>query len=298
MLTPSICQGVLLREAQRSFRAVLTLARLLSLGLFIISAIFCFNFDSDGLRNLADPYSYTSVDGLWTVQEPVSAIHTRRTGGQHTQRSNLMTTIEQVDLEAMRRGLEMYHDVVRCAVVFEVFPIPASSSERSIRAARGVNRSGRIPPLTMIPNFTNILFLIPNCGRTVSNPWKDDPELARLRAAIDARYAALFVQADGSLLPVDECYPPDDNWAEGSFGFCDPCRSEWEELERYWADPAVLASLWLEAARRLECLLGINDHEVWGDTRVRDQQRKRRERIIELAHSGETLAESWAREKR
>ena len=39
------------------------LARLLSLGLFIISAIFCFNFDSDGLRNLADPYSSTRWTG-------------------------------------------------------------------------------------------------------------------------------------------------------------------------------------------------------------------------------------------
>ena len=63
LLTPSIRQGVLLREAQRGFVRA-GLARLLSPGLFIISAIFCFNFDSDGLRNLADPYSYTRWTGL------------------------------------------------------------------------------------------------------------------------------------------------------------------------------------------------------------------------------------------
>ena len=44
LLTSPIRQGVLLREAQRSFTRA-DLARLLSLGLFIISAFFCFNFD-------------------------------------------------------------------------------------------------------------------------------------------------------------------------------------------------------------------------------------------------------------
>ena len=68
-------------------------------------------------------------------------------------------------------------------------------------------------------------------------------------------------------------------------------------MERYWADP-VLKVLWMEAAKRLEYLLGISDHEVWGDSRVRNQDRRRRERVIRLAHSGETLAESWGREKR
>ena len=127
----------------------------------------------------------------------------------------------------------------------------------------------------MIPERHKYPVPNPELWKDGSDPWKDDPELARLRAAIDARYPALFVKPDGSLLPVDECYPPDDNWAEGSFGFCDPCRSEWEtRWSGNWADPAVLASLWLEATRRLEYLLGISDHEVWGDNRIRNRKRK------------------------
>ena len=208
-----------------------------------------------------------------------------------------MTTKERVDLEAMRRGLEMYHDVSLRGRLRGLFH-PSKQFGTQYRGCPRCEQKRTDPAPDYDPELHKYPAPNPELWKDGTDPWKDDPELARLRAAIDARYAALFVQADGSLLPVDGCYQPDDNWAEGSYGFCDPCRSEWDELERYWADPAVLASLWLEAARRLEYLLGINDHEVWGDTRVRKQNRKRRERVIELAHSGETLADSWAREKR
>ena len=62
-------------------------------------------------------------------------------------------------------------------------------------------------------------------------------------------------------------------FSAGPAGFCDPLRFEWDELERYRADSAVLASLWLEATRRFEYLLGMNDHEVWGDSRARRRTR-------------------------
>ncbi len=201
-----------------------------------------------------------------------------------------MTTGERVDVEAMQRGLELYHDVSLRGRVRSILH-PDEQFGAEFEGCRRCEQKRTDPA----PGYDPERHKYP-----VPNPelWKDDTELARLRAAIDARYAALFVKPDGSLLPVDECYPPDDNWAEGSFGFCDPCRSEWDEMERYWADPAVLASLWLEATRRLEYLLGISDHEVWGDNRIRNRKRKWRERLIERAHSGETLAESWGREKR
>ncbi|MCY3903524.1 MAG: hypothetical protein OXF76_10215 [Caldilineaceae bacterium] len=208
-----------------------------------------------------------------------------------------MTTREQVELDAMRRGLKIFHDVsLRGRVRGISYPsdqfgtqfegCPRCEQKRLDPAPDYDSERHRFP----IPN--------PELWKDGSDLWNDDSELAQLRAAIDARYAALFVQTDGSLLPVDECYPPDDNWAEGSVGFCDPCRAEWDGLERYWADPAVLASLWLEATRRLEYLLGMSDYWVWGGSRVRNENRKQRERLIKRAHSGETLAESWAREKR
>lgn len=208
-----------------------------------------------------------------------------------------MTTKESVDVEAMRRGLEIFHNVSLRGRLRGI----SHPGEQFGPEFQGCPRCEQ-KRKDSVPDYDPELhkYPVPNLEfwKDGSDPWKDDFELARLRAAIDARYAALFVQADGSLLPVDECYPPDDNWAEGSFGFCDPCRSEWDELERYWADPAVLASLWLEAARRLEYLLGINDYEVWGGARVHEEERKRRERTIKQAHSGETLTESWACEKR
>lgn len=208
-----------------------------------------------------------------------------------------MTTIERVDVESMQRGLELYHDVsLRGRLRSSSHPDEQFGAE--FRGCRRCEQKRTDPA----PGYDveRHRFPVPNLElwEDSSNPWKDDPELARLRAAIDVRYAALFVKPDGSLLPVAECYPQDDNGTEDSSGFCDPCRSEWEEMERYWADPAVLASLWLEATWRLEYLLGISDHEVWGDTRVRNERRERRERLIDLAHSGETLAESWGREKR
>lgn len=208
-----------------------------------------------------------------------------------------MTTIERVDVEAMQRGLELYHDVsLRGRVRGILHPDEQFGAE--LKGCRRCEQKRTDPAPGYDPERHKYPVPNPELWKDGSDPWKDDPELARLRAAIDARYPALFVKPDGSLLPVDECYPPDDNWAEGSFGFCDPCRSEWDEMERYWADPAVLASLWLEATRRLEYLLGISDHEVWGDNRIRNRKRKWRERLIERAHSGETLAESWGREKR
>jgi len=207
-----------------------------------------------------------------------------------------MTTIERVDVEAMQRGLELYHDVsLRGRLRGIAHPDDQFGAE--LKGCRRCEQKRTDPAPGYDPERHECPVPNPDLWNEDSDPWKDDPELARLRAAIDARYAALFVKPDGSLLPVDECYPPDDNWATGSFGFCEPCRSEWDEMERYWADPAVLASLWLEATRRLEYLLGMRDYEVWGDTRVRDRRRTRRERLIALAHSGETLAESWLREK-
>ena len=207
-----------------------------------------------------------------------------------------MTTREQVDLEAMRRGLKMYHDVSLRGRLRSLSH-PDEQFGTQFEGCLRCEQKRTDPAPDYDPERHKYPVLHPELWKEGSDPWKDDAELARLRAAIDARYAALFVQADGSLLPVDECYP-DDHWAEDSAGFCDPCRFEWDELERYWADPAVLASLWLEATRRLEYLLGMNDHEVWGDSRVRNQDRKRRERVIRLAHSGKTLAETWARERR
>lgn len=207
-----------------------------------------------------------------------------------------MTTTERMDVEAMQQGLELYHDVSLRGDLRSILH-PDDQFGAEFRGCRRCEQKRTDPA----PGYDSQRhkFPVPNpeLWRDGSDPWKDDPELARLRPAIDARYAALFVKPDGSLLPVDECYPPDDNWAEGSVGFCDPCRSEWDEMERYWADP-VLKILWMEAAQRLEYLLGTSDHEVWGDSRVRNRKRKRRERAITLAHSGETLAESWGREKR
>ena len=208
-----------------------------------------------------------------------------------------MTATEQVDVEAMQRGLELYHDVsLRGRLRGIAHPDDQFGAE--FKGCRRCEQKRTDPAPDYDPERHKYPVPNPYLWKEDSDPWKDDPELARLRAAIDARYAALFVKPDGSLLPVDECYPPADNWAEGSLGFCDPCRAEWDEMERYWADPAVLASLWLEATWRLEYLLGMSDHEVWGDTRVQNERRERRERLIELAHSGETLAELWRREKR
>ena len=208
-----------------------------------------------------------------------------------------MTTIEKVDVEAMRRGLRLYHDVSLRGRL-RGLPHPSEQFGTHFEGCPSCEQRRRDPAPDYDPARHN--YPVPNPGlwKDGSNPWMDDPELARLRTAIDARYAALFVRPDGSLVPLDECYPPDDNWAEGSFGFCDACRAEWDEMERYWADPAVLASLWLEAAFRLQHLLGLSDYEVWGDSRVRDLNRQRRERVIELAYCGETLAEAWEREKR
>ena len=207
-----------------------------------------------------------------------------------------MTTTEHMDVEAMQQGLELYHDVSLRGDLRSILH-PDDQFGAEFRGCRRCEQKRTDPA----PGYDSERhkFPVPNpeLWRDGSDPWKDDPELARLRSAIDARYAALFVKPDGSLLPVDECYPPDDNWAEGSLGFCDPCRSEWDEMERYWADP-VLKILWMEAAQRLEYLLGMSDHEVWGDSRVRNRKRKWRVRAITLAHSGETLAESWGREKR
>ncbi len=208
-----------------------------------------------------------------------------------------MTTTQPVAVEAMQRGLELYHDVSLRGRLRGVSH-PNAQFGPKFKGCRRCEQKRKDQAPDYDPERHKHPVPNPELWEDSSDPWKDDLELARLRAAIDARYAALFVKPDGSLLPVDECYPPDDNWAEGSFGFCDPCRSEWDEMERYWADPAVLASLWLEATRRLEYLLGMNDDEVWGDTRVRNERRERRERLITLAHSGETLAESWGREKR
>ncbi|MXY94947.1 MAG: hypothetical protein F4047_03625 [Caldilineaceae bacterium SB0670_bin_27] len=208
-----------------------------------------------------------------------------------------MTTIEQVDVKAMQRGLELYHDV-SLRGRFRSISHPDEQFGAEFEGCRRCEQKRTDSAPDYGPERHK--YPVPNLElwKEGADPWKDDAELARLRAAIDARYAALFVKPDGSILPVDECYPRDDNWAEGSVGFCDACRSEWDEMERYWADPAVLVSLWLEATRRLEYLLGMSDHEVWGDTRVRKEQRERRERLIEIAHSGETLKESWEREKR
>ena len=208
-----------------------------------------------------------------------------------------MTMIEQVELDAMRRGLEMYHDVSLRGRL-RGLPHPDEQFGRQYEGCRRCEQKRMDPAPDHDPDRHKYPIPSPKLWKDGSDPWKDDSVLARLRTAIDARYAALFVQADGSLLPVDECYPPDDNLAEGSYGFCDACRAEWDEMERYWADPAVLASLWMEAAYRLEYLLGMSDYEVCGDSRIRDQNRSRRDRVIDLAHSGETLAESWAREKR
>lgn len=207
-----------------------------------------------------------------------------------------MTMTERVDVEAMQRGLELYHDVSLRGRLRSISH-PDEQFGAEFKGCRRCEQKRTDPAPEYDPERHKYPVPNPDLWKDSSDPWKYDPELARLRAAIDARYEALFVKPDGSLLPVDECYPPDDNWATGSFGFCDPCRSEWDELERYWADPAVLASLWLEATLRLEYLLGISDHEVWGDTRVRDRRRKRRERLIERAHSGETLVVSWRRDK-
>ncbi len=208
-----------------------------------------------------------------------------------------MKTTERVNVEAMQRGLELYHDVSLRGRL-RGLSHPDAQFGAEFKGCRRCEQKRTDPAPDYDSERHKYPVPNPELWEDDSDPWKDDPELARLRAAIDARYAALFVKPDGSLLPVDECYPPDDNWAVGSFGFCDPCRSEWDEMERYWADPAVLASLWLEATRRLEYLLGISDHEVWGDNRVRKERRERRERLIALARSGETLAESWEREKR
>lgn len=207
-----------------------------------------------------------------------------------------MTTAELVDVEAMQRGLELYHDVsLRGGLRGVAHPDDQFGGE--FKGCRRCEQKGTDPAPAYDPERHKYPVPNPDLWKEDSDPWKGDPELARLRAAIDVRYAALFVKPDGSLLPVDECYPPDDNWVEGSVGFCDACRSEWDELERYWADP-VLKTLWMEAAQRLEYLLGMNDREVWGDSRIRNLNRKWRERAIKFAHSGETLTESWAREKR
>ena len=208
-----------------------------------------------------------------------------------------MTTNEWVDVEAMQRGLELYHDVSLLGRLRGISH-PDEQFGAEVKGCRRCEQKRTDPAPDYDPERHKYPVPNPELWEEDSDPWKDDPELARLRSAIDARYAALFVKPDGSLLPVDECYPPDDNWATGSFGFCDPCRSEWDEMERYWADPAVLASLWLEATLRLEYLLGMSDHQVWGDTRVGSERRERLERLIQLAHSGETLAELWRREKR
>ena len=208
-----------------------------------------------------------------------------------------MTTTERVDVEAMQRGLELYHAVSLRGRLRSISH-PDDQFGAEFKGCRRCEQKRTDPAPDYDPERHKFPVPNPELWKNSSEPWKDDRELARLRAAIDARYAALFVKPDGSLLPVDECYPPDESWAEGSVGFCDPCRSEWDEMERYWADPAVLASLWLEATRRLEYLLGISDHEVWGDSRIRNQNRKWRERLIKRAHSGETLADSWARERR
>ena len=208
-----------------------------------------------------------------------------------------MTTTERVDVEAMQRGLELYH-YVSLRGRLRGISHPDEQFGADFKGCRRCEQKRTDPAPGYDPERQKYPVPNPELWKERSDPWKDDPELARLRAAIDARYAALFVKPDGSLLPVDECYRPDDNRAEGSLGFCDSCRSEWDEMERYWADPAVLASLWLEATWRLEYLLGMSDHEVWGDSRVRDERRKRRERLIARAHSVETLAESWRREKR
>ena len=208
-----------------------------------------------------------------------------------------MTTIERADVEAMQRGLELYHDVsLRGRLRGIAHPDDQFGAE--FKGCRRCEQKRTDPAPGYDPERHKYSVPNPDLWEDSSDPWKDDPELARLRAAIDARYEALFVMPDGSLLPVDDCYPRDDNWVEGSVGFCDACRAEWDEMERYWADPAVLASLWLEATWRLEYLLGMSDHEVWGDTRVRKERRERRERLIARAHSGETLAGLWRREKR
>ncbi|MCY3710586.1 MAG: hypothetical protein OXG26_16980 [Caldilineaceae bacterium] len=204
---------------------------------------------------------------------------------------------ERVDVEAMQRGLELYHYVSLRGRLRSISH-PDDQFGEEFEGCRRCEQKRTDPAPEYDPERYKYPVPNPELWEGSSDPWKDDPELERLRAAIDARYAALFVKPDGSLLPVDECYPPDDNWAEGSSGFCDACRAEWDEMERYWADPAVLASLWLEATRRLEYLLGLSDYEVWGDSRVRNQNRKWRERLIKRAHSGETLAELWRREKR
>ena len=208
-----------------------------------------------------------------------------------------MKTIERVNVKAMRRGLELYHDVSLRGRLRSISH-PDEQFGAEFQGCRRCEQKRTDPAPDYDTEWQKYPVPNPELWEDDSDPWKDDPELARLRSAIDARYAALFVKPDGSLLPVDECYPQDDNWAEGSYGFCDACRSEWDEMERYWADPGVLASLWLEATRRLESLLGISDYEVWGDDRVRKEQREWRERLIARAHSGETLAESWRREKR
>ena len=208
-----------------------------------------------------------------------------------------MINIEQVDVEAMQRGLELYHDASLRGRLRGISH-PDDQFGAEVKGCRRCEQKRTDPAPDYDPERHKYPVPNPELWKEDSDPWKDDPELARLRAAIDARYAALFVKPDGSLLRVDDCYPRDDNWAEGTLGFCDPCRAEWDEMERYWADPAVLANCWLEATRRPEYLLGMSDHEVWGDNRVRKEQRERRERLMERAHSGETLAESWRREKR
>ena len=126
-----------------------------------------------------------------------------------------MSTIERVDVEATQRGLELYHDVsLRGRLRGIAHPYDQFGAEfggcRRCEQKRTDPAPGYDPERHKYP--------VPNSElwKDGSDPWKDDPELARLREAIDARYAAMFVKPDGSLLPVDECYPRDDNWSEGS----------------------------------------------------------------------------------
>ena len=203
-----------------------------------------------------------------------------------------MTTSEHVDVEAMRRGLAFYHDVSLRGRI-RGLPHPYDQFGPEVEGCLHCEQKRTDPAPDYDPGRHKYPIPNPALWKDGSDPWRDDPELARLRAAIDARYAALFVMPDGSLLPLDDCYPPDDNWADGSVGFCDPCRLESDEIERYWAD-AVLSRLWMQAAYRLQYLLGMSDYEL---KRI-EFNCQSREEAIELAHSGETLAQSWAREKR
>ena len=102
----------------------------------------------------------------------------------------------------------------RCAAAFEHIAHPDDQFGAEVKGCRRCEQKRTDPAPVYDPERHKYPVPNPDLWKEDSDPWKDDPELARLRAAIDARYAALFVKPDGSLLPVDECYPPDDNWAD------------------------------------------------------------------------------------